>query len=66
MFGWFFTYKISVQKIRREKFHCDWCRKMAMRVSQGKLPNTKYLKCLNIFIKIGTNRISVLKKVTNF
>lgn len=47
---------------RSEKFHCDWCREMAMHISQGKLPNTKYLKCLNIFIKIGTNRISSLKK----
>lgn len=62
MRGCFFTYKISVQKIRRKKFHCDWCREMAMHISWGKRPNTKYLKCLNIFIKIGTNRISSLKK----
>lgn len=35
--------------------------------SWGKLPNAKYLKCLNIFIKIGTNRIRDLKKkVTSF
>lgn len=68
MFGccFFFTYKISVQKIRRKKFCCDWCRKVAMHIFQVKIPNTKYLKCLNTFVKIGINTIRVKKKVTNF